>query len=234
MVPDSDYAPNPHPEQTNWVDGSAAWDLLHKDPNADDSIKKLIRDTSKWFTSSDKLDAGYEIINKSIGEHLSTDVDQDNSGLLSKRHVFFRELRSNILLSPNQLGTGISQVLPIVVAANYDDIGLISVEQPELHIHPRFQVELADVFLRSKKKHSFLIETHSEHLILRLLRRIRETFDEELPEDFPSVSFEDVAVNYLHPTDEGLFVTRLRINKDGDFIDKWPSGFFDERAKELF
>src|SRR5690625_6187134 len=58
VVPDNDYVPNPHPEQKEWVDGSAAWDLLHKDPNSDESIRKLIRNTSEWFASSDKLDAG--------------------------------------------------------------------------------------------------------------------------------------------------------------------------------
>lgn len=233
VVPDSDYSPNPHPEQTDWVDGSAAWDLLYKDQNTDDSIKKLIQDTSNWFASSDKLDAGYEIINKSIGEHLSVDVDQDYSGLLGKRHIFFRELRSNMLLSPNQLGTGISQVLPIVVAANYDEIGLISVEQPELHIHPRFQVELADVFLQSRQKHSFLIETHSEHIILRLLKRVRQTTDNELPHNQKPIDHKEVAIIYLEPTENGVLAKRIRVDEDGEFVDRWPQGFFVERREEL-
>lgn len=229
VVPDNDYVPNPYPEQKDWVDGSAAWDLLHKDPNSDESIRKLIRNTSEWFASSDKLDAGYEIINKSIAESLDAASDQGDLGLFSKRHVFFKELRTNILLSANQLGTGISQVLPIVVAANHDDIALISVEQPELHIHPRFQVELADVFLRSKKQHSFLIETHSEHLVLRLLRRIREGGSDCNASD-PS----DVSIIYLTPTSEGTISTRLGITSDGDFEVDWPHGFFDERDEELF
>src|SRR5690606_16292388 len=112
-------------------------------------------------------------------DYLPTQAQQS---LVSKRHLYFKEIRTDILLSVNQLGTGISQVLPIVVAANSDDLGLVSVEQPELHIHPRFQVELADVFLEAMRKHSFLIETHSEHLILRLLKRVRQTTDEELPD----------------------------------------------------
>ncbi|TOM79288.1 hypothetical protein, partial [Vibrio parahaemolyticus] len=80
--------------------------------------------------SSDKLDAGYEVINQSIAEISNLSGVPDELGLLSKRHVFFKELRSNIMLSANQLGTGISQVLPLIVAANYDDVGLISIEQP--------------------------------------------------------------------------------------------------------
>lgn len=212
VVPDNDYVPNPHPEQKEWVDGSAAWDLLHKDPSSDESIRKLIRNTSEWFASSDKLDAGYEIINKSIAESLHADRYEGDLGLFSKRHVFFKELRTNILLSANQLGTGISQVLPIVVAANHDDIALISVEQPELHIHPRFQVELADVFLRAKQKHSFLIETHSEHIILRLLKRIRQTTDKELPENYQPIEEDDVSIVYLEPTENGVVTKRIRVD----------------------
>ncbi|MCP9269967.1 AAA family ATPase [Xenorhabdus sp. XENO-1] len=233
LVPDNDYVPNPHPEQRNWVDGSAAWDLLHKDPNSVDSIRKLIRNTSDWFASSDKLDAGYEIVNLSIAESANVDGADEYMGLLSKRHVFFRELRSNILLSANQLGTGISQVLPIVVAANHDDIALISVEQPELHIHPRFQVELADVFLRAKDKHSFLIETHSEHLILRLLKRIRQTTDNELPENYKPIKEDDISIVYLEPTENGVVKKRIRVDEDGEFVDRWPQGFFVERREEL-
>ncbi|HHG3504508.1 hypothetical protein CGI74_05220 [Vibrio parahaemolyticus] len=234
LVPDNDYVPNPHPEQKDWVDGSAAWDLLYKDPKSDDAIKKLIRETSEWFASSDKLDAGYEVINQSIAEISNLSGVPDELGLLSKRHVFFKELRSNIMLSANQLGTGISQVLPLIVAANYDDVGLISIEQPELHIHPRFQVELADVFFKTKDKHSFLIETHSEHLILRLLKRIRQTTDDELPDGYPSIKQEDVAIVYLEPTNDGVVTKRIRIDEDGEFVDRWPQGFFVERSEELF
>jgi hypothetical protein len=229
LVPDNDYVPNPHPEQKDWVDGSAAWDLLYKDPKSNDDIKKLIKNTSDWFASSDKLDAGYEIINHSIAEISNLSGVPDELGLLSKRHVFFKELRSNIMLSANQLGTGISQVLPLIVAANYDDVGLISIEQPELHIHPRFQVELADVFLRTKDKHSFLIETHSEHIILRLLKRIRETSETKT-----KVSSEDISIIYLTPTSDGTTAKCLKITSDGDFENDWPHGFFDERDEELF
>jgi hypothetical protein len=233
LVPDNDYVPNPHPEQLDWADGSAAWDLLYRNPNSNTNAKKLIRSTSDWFASADKLDAGYEILNRSVSEFSGIDSVLENQDLLSKRHLFFKELRSNILLSANQLGTGISQVLPIVVAANNDDIGLVSVEQPELHIHPRFQVELAEVFLRTKNKHSFLIETHSEHLILRLLKRIRQSADDELPEGAEAVSEEDVAIVYLEPTEGGVVAKRIRINEDGEFLDRWPHGFFVERREEL-
>jgi len=233
VVPNLDYVPNPHPEQKDWVDGSAAWDLLHKDPNKNEYIKKLLKDTSDCFGSTEKLNSGYEVINKSIAEACQVDSSSEFTGLLNKRHLFFKELRSDFLLSANQLGTGISQILPIVVAAHNGDLSLISVEQPELHIHPRLQVDLADIFIRSKDKHSFLIETHSEHLILRILKRIRQTTNEELPENIIGIVDSDISIIYLEPTKEGILTKKIRVDEDGEFIDRWPKGFFAERREEL-
>ena len=96
---------------------------------------------------------------------------------------------------------------------------------------------MGDVFIESalgKNKNTFLIETHSEHLILRLLRRIRETTESELAEGDNPLRPEDVAVIYAKPTEKGTELIELRITEDGDFADKWPDGFFAERAKELF
>ena len=126
------------------------------------------------------------------------------------------------------------------------------IEQPEIHIHPRLQSELGsfiadcadrwqDVKAVTAKQESpqrpgnqFIIETHSEHLILRLLRLIRETTNGELKEGEKPLRPEDVAVIYAKPTEHGTELMELRISEDGDFIDKWPDGFFTERAKELF
>ncbi len=235
VVPDNNYTPNPHPEQSDWVDGSAAWDLLYRDPFKSEKAKRLIETTSEWFSAENKLNAGYQIINQSLADTLPVDYvpTQAQQSVVNKRHIYFKELRTNILLSAHQLGTGISQVLPIVVAANSDDLGLVSVEQPELHIHPRFQVELADVFLQSMNKHSFLIETHSEHLILRLLKRIRQTTDGELPDGVIASKNTDVSIVYLEPSTEGVIAKRIHLDDDGEFIEHWPHGFFAERREEL-
>jgi len=235
VVPDIDYVANPNPEQQDWVDGSAAWDLLHRDPSNSSQTKKLLSETSDWFANKNKLNTGYELVNHSLSEELGQkllDV-QAMPGIVDKRHLLFRELKFRINLTANQLGTGISQVLPLVVAANTDSVGMISVEQPELHIHPRLQTELADLFLETRGKHSYLIETHSEHLILRLLRRIRETADGDLPEGMTEVVPETVSIVYLEPSEEGVRAKRIRIDEDGEFKERWPQGFFTERREEL-
>lgn len=145
--------------------------------------------------------------------------------------------RSNTPVSHRDVGVGVSQVLPVLVSAYASTGKLIAIEQPEIHLHPALQAELGDVFLESALGESgnrFLIETHSEHLILRILRRIRETSEDELPPNATPVKPEDVAVLYVQPGPEGAEIIELPITADGEFERRWPDGFFAERAKELF
>ena len=84
-----------------------------------------------------------------------------------------------------------------------------------------------------KRQNTFILETHSEHLILRLLRRIRETSENSLPAGIPKIRPENVAVIYVNPKKEGAEVFEIPITEDGDFAKKWPDGFFPERTREL-
>jgi predicted ATPase len=86
--------------------------------------------------------------------------------------------RTNTLVSHRDVGIGISQVLPVLVSAYASKNKIVAIEQPEIHLHPALQAELGDVFIESalgENKNAFILETHSEHLVLRVMRRIRET-----------------------------------------------------------
>lgn len=144
----------------------------------------------------------------------------------------------SLVLHPTEVGTGISQVLPVVTASVHfssEKSAFVAMEQPELHVHPRIQLGLGDLFIDAVTREgasncTFLIETHSEHLMLRLLRRIRETSDDESARLQPST----VAVWTLHRTDGGVAAQRVGIDAEGEFTESWPEGFFHERGGELF
>jgi hypothetical protein len=132
------------------------------------------------------------------------------------------------------VGIGISQVIPVVASVLLAE-GVVMLEQPELHVHPVVQVELGDLFIRSlERRKQIIVETHSEHIVLRLLRRIRETHDNELPKGSPRLTPELLSVLYVETNKEGVSVRRLRVDANGEFEDRWPHGFFAERVAELF
>jgi len=70
--------------------------------------------------------------------------------------------------------------------------------------------------------------------MLRLLRRIREASEGETPPIGHALRPEELSVIYVEASDDAVRFKRLRIDEDGEFIDRWPKGFFEERAEELF
>lgn len=144
------------------------------------------------------------------------------------------DLRSNTKVSHRDVGIGISQVLPVLVNAYGSDEKIHAIEQPEIHLHPALQAELGDVFIESAlypSNNRFLIETHSEHLILRILRRIRETSRNKYE---PAVRPEDISLLYVGESNQQTSILNLRIDKNGRIIDRVPGGFFEEDFAEMF
>lgn len=234
------------PDPGGWSRGNAAWNLLLNRGG------QLVDDTNKWIADKERLNTGYRVevsrYYELPREHpLAISLQQDNvldeestsaelGQLRSETRLSLRDVASDLEVSPQDVGVGISQLLPVVVAALSRSGGIIAIEQPELHIHPALQVELGDLFASRLAEFSgvYLLESHSEHFILRLLRRIRETAAGELPPGAPRLTPEDVAVHYIQPGAHGTMIKRLRIDESGDFVDEWPRGFFDERDEELF
>ena len=137
--------------------------------------------------------------------------------------------RSGIQLSTTDVGYGISQVVPLIMSLTTSRNTVICVEQPEIHLHPGLQAELGDLLIDSVRElgrgNQVIAETHSEHLMLRIQRRIREGV----------IDPEDVSVLYVDQNTAGESrVQRLRLDSAGAFVDEWPSGFFEERYEEVF
>ena len=145
--------------------------------------------------------------------------------------------RSSTSVTHRDIGIGISQVLPVLVSAFASSRQIIAIEQPEIHLHPALQADLGDVFLQAalgEQKNRFLIESHSEHLLLRIMRRMRETANGNLPQGVPPVRPEDVGVLFVQPKGSSAAVRHLELDEEGQLLDPWPGGFFEEGYRERF
>lgn len=152
-----------------------------------------------------------------------------------RKELVLTDLRTKTEVTHRDIGIGISQVLPVLVSALGNQNKTVAIEQPEIHLHPAIQAELGDVFIEGalKQKNSFILETHSEHLILRLLRRIRENnySDNKINR---GITPKDLMILYVEPKAEGAQVYEIPVDEEGEFSKPWPQGFFAERSKELF
>jgi hypothetical protein len=138
------------------------------------------------------------------------------------------------IMDMSDVGSGISHVLPVLAALWTQPFSYI--HQPELHLHPSAQCELGDIFISAANSGaSALIETHSEHALLRILRRIRETNEGRCPDKAKAIDSKQIAIYYFEPLEDGSSrVKEIRLSSAGEFIDRWPKGFFTERSRELF
>ena len=239
------------PSKANWSDGTGAWDWMSTASNEMlDELNSKLSGTGSLETGFIvkrhqylRLEKGSDLFHALAEVHQAGFEKAAESPLRELLEQVPAEVQLNLLnartgleTEPYNMGTGVSQVLPIVAAAVAANGKLTLLEQPELHIHPKLQTTLGDIFLTATSKGSmFLLETHSEHLMLRLLRRIRETSEGNLPEGAPAATINDVAVNYIQKdANDCTEAVNIAITPDGDFARQWPNGFFAERAEELF
>ncbi len=148
-----------------------------------------------------------------------------------EREVRIRIRRGGDEVLITDVGFGISQVLPVLVQSYYAPRNsTILLEQPELHLHPSVQKGLADFFITAAfaredgvpRNTQFLIESHSEHFLRRLQRRIAEE----------KLCPEDVALYFCETTASGSVIRELEVDLFGDIRD-WPKDFFGDPVDDI-
>lgn len=129
------------------------------------------------------------------------------------------------------VGFGVSQVLPALVQAFYcPPNSTVWMEQPEIHLHPHVQSVLADVLISSVQAYQdfaarnvqLIVESHSEHFLTRLQRRIAEEI----------IKPSEVAVYFCRNTKDGAVLESLDLNLFGE-IENWPTDFFGDQMGDL-
>ncbi|MEV0003073.1 AAA family ATPase [Micromonospora sp. NPDC050980] len=137
---------------------------------------------------------------------------------------------SSVRVNLADAGTGLAQVLPILVQCALDEMREVDVkpfqiiEEPEMHLHPAAHAALADLYLDTARTTGtrFLVETHSETLLLRLRRRIAEG----------ACQPDTVAVYVVHQQDGVSTVQRVAIDELGNLGAGWPDGYFSQDYQE--
>ncbi|MGN6269676.1 MAG: DUF3696 domain-containing protein [Sphingomonas sp.] len=128
------------------------------------------------------------------------------------------------------VGFGVSQILPVLTLLYYAPEGAtVIIEQPEIHLHPAVQAGLADLFISVSRvrKLQLVVESHSEHLLNRLLRRISE---QDTP--YGTITNSDVAVYFADNKGGASQLETLRLNENG-MIQNWPKDFFGDQMGEV-
>lgn len=123
------------------------------------------------------------------------------------------------------VGFGVSQVLPVLVLLYYVPEGsIVMMEQPEIHLHPSVQSELADVMLAvaRHRRVQIIVESHSEHLLRRFQRRAAEA----------SVSSCDLRLYFIQTRRGAAELNDLKLNEWGE-IENWPPQFFGDEMGEI-
>jgi len=188
-----------------------------------------------------KLNLGYKRLYKGFQEIIALQLKAMNlieefqveriSEHRQEYEVKLRTKGSRDWVTLSDVGFGISQVLPVLVQCFYAPPGsTIIIEQPEIHLHPSAQAALADVMIdviKSRENNSdrniqLIIETHSEHFLRRLQRRVAEDI---LPQESIAAYFADVskAPAQLDP---------LQLDLYGN-IKNWPENFFGDEMEDV-
>ena len=132
---------------------------------------------------------------------------------------------SSVPTALTDVGFGVSQVLPALVLLYYVPEGsTVLMEQPEIHLHPAVQSGLADVMLNvaTVRNVQIIVESHSEHLLRRLQRRVAEE----------KASSEDVKLYFVSSQRGQALASDLLLNEWGE-IEEWPENFFGDEMGEI-
>ncbi|MCC6426240.1 MAG: AAA family ATPase, partial [Phycisphaerales bacterium] len=246
-MPPRQFEPRDRSGRSRWSTGLQAWELLahgqEMTPARREGEGSLLEEVSRWLEAEDRLDTGYRLEReefKQVPSNIAAMVSDPEfidrieilaetiKSLPDQARIVLRDVGRNLLLQPQDVGVGLSQIVPVIVALLDPGGPLVALEQPELHLHPRQQAALGDAIIKgmtATPNRVLLIETHSEHLILRVLRRIRETTRKQALSG-QSLTPDQLRIQYVRREGSVSRAQTIDVDVNGDLVDPWPDDFF--------
>ena len=177
------------------------WDMFTNDL----ARKKVVKLVNHWLK---EFEIGYQI-KKTAYNSLS------GTNIVSPELVPINS-HNGLLFAFSDVGQGLTHLLPVIVTLMAKIDSFIIIEDPEVHIHPRLQAALGDLFIESVKENRnfLLVESHSEHILDRLQLRIAEE----------KITNKEIALYYLKINQRP---SRLKLDSYGVFQNEIPEEFFD-------
>ena len=197
--------------------------LMHEDSRAARDEIRSNGVISDWLSRLTNGRYEYRSVN-----YLPSEVDF--LGHLRSELIFDRLTNTSVTFG--DVGVGLSQVLPILQALQgasrraMSSQAPILIEQPELHLHPRMQADLADLFVESvsaSPRVQVIAETHSEAMLLRIQKHLRKG----------TLNPEQVSIIYVDQIDQTNFVSNLPILRSNDFEVLLPLSFSGLRLGDI-
>ena len=190
--------------QTNYV-GPQAENLAEFLANTD--RRKI---TNEWLT---KLEIPYSVDVKKVNNYYEIVFIPKNS-------------KSKLEISQTHVGLGFPLIMPFIVQCITSKNEILVAEEPEVHLHPKLESDLADLLVWSSntRGNQFIIETHSEDFLLRLLKHVRKK----------NIKPNEISANYMtNINNEGSKVRKININIHGQYSVDWKDNMFTERINEF-
>lgn len=183
-------------------------------------------------TTRSRISEWVSKLSEEIYELRMSPIETSIFGDLGRMTLFDRHTQTEVQFK--DVGVGFSQIIPVIVSL-YGQPTTNLIEQPELHLHPRMQAKLTDLFIDRVAKPTprsgrgvggvIIVETHSENLLLRLERRLREKV----------IKTSDVSVVFVDRSPlGGSEASQVRYSADGDPLDSWPISFSELRWDEQY
>ena len=211
---------------------SSVWDLILSESYLRESINELL-------ASPEYLDLGYRLYSK---RWISDDLIDKRQQVVHTLEI--EDLNRDVFVNIRELGQGVIQIIPILAHYLLPGTWILSVEQPELHLHPGLQARLAKTLItlssemfrpESSESHfnyskamrkypqHLLIETHSEHFIKAIQLEIARN---------EYITADDLCILYIR-NDAGKsqsIVREIKLDDSGSFTEPWPDDFFEMSA----